>query len=215
VWRQPRGETRAFWTQGGDSYPGNDSSRDTVVVDGRSYTSDTATIWRWRAAFQNDFAARMDWTIEPPGRGNHNPRVVVNGQPGTAPVVIDTAVGASVPLDAAGTTDPDGQSLSYAWFFYPEAATGIPGHPVRLPGQPPAGSPPGAEDIPPAPSGVPRQPPPRLVIENAAGPRAAAVPKAAGIAHVVLAVEDSGTPRLTSYRRVILNVAPEGGATRP
>ncbi len=30
VWRQPRGETRAFWTQGGDSYPGNDSSRDTV-----------------------------------------------------------------------------------------------------------------------------------------------------------------------------------------
>ena len=36
VWRQPRGETRPFWTQGGDSYPGNDSSRDTVIgVDGQ------------------------------------------------------------------------------------------------------------------------------------------------------------------------------------
>ena len=33
VWRQPYGETRPFWTQGGDSYPGRDNSRDTV--DGR------------------------------------------------------------------------------------------------------------------------------------------------------------------------------------
>jgi hypothetical protein len=31
VWRQPSGEPRQFWTQGGDSYPGRDSSRDTVV----------------------------------------------------------------------------------------------------------------------------------------------------------------------------------------
>ncbi len=30
VWRQPSGESRPFWTQGGDSYPGRDSSRDTV-----------------------------------------------------------------------------------------------------------------------------------------------------------------------------------------
>jgi len=214
VWRQPKGETRAFWTQGGDSYPGNDSSRDTVVVDGRSYTSDQATIWRWRTAFQNDFAARMAWSIEPPERANHNPRVVVNGQPGTAPVVIETTIGTFVTLDAAGTTDPDGQSLAYTWLFYPEAASGIPGHPVRLRTRP-AGPPPGAGGIPPAPSGVPRPSPPRLVIENAASPRATAVPRVAGVAHVILAVEDSGTPRLTSYRRVILNVAPEAAATRP
>jgi hypothetical protein len=33
--------------------------RDTVAgVDGQRYTSDQATIWRWRKAFQNDFAAR-------------------------------------------------------------------------------------------------------------------------------------------------------------
>ena len=65
VWRRPSGETRPFWTQGGDSYPGQDSSRDTVVgADGKAYTSDQATIWRWRTAFQNDFAARMDWTTK-------------------------------------------------------------------------------------------------------------------------------------------------------
>jgi hypothetical protein len=215
VWRQPRGEPRAFWTQGGDSYPGNDSSRDTVVVGGRSYTSDQATIWRWRHAFQNDFAARMDWTIRPPGEANHNPKVVVNGQAGTAPVVIAATVGAPVTLDAAGTSDPDGQSLSYTWFFYPEAATGIPGHPVRLRRSPPAGPPPGAGGIPSAPSGVPPPPPPRVVIEGGDTARATVVPKAEGIAHVILVVEDDGTPRLTSYRRVILNVAAEAGATRP
>ena len=65
VWRRFYGEPRAIWTQGGDSYPGRDNSRDTVVgTDGKTYTSDQATIWRWRTAFQHDFAARMDWTIK-------------------------------------------------------------------------------------------------------------------------------------------------------
>src|SRR5262245_27992551 len=72
VWRQFYGETRPFWTQGGDAYPGRDSSRDTVTgADGRTYTSDQATIWRWREAFQHDFAARMDWTIKDPRAANH------------------------------------------------------------------------------------------------------------------------------------------------
>jgi hypothetical protein len=112
VWRQPSGETRPFWTQGGDSYPGNDNSRDTVVgVDGRTYTSDQATIWRWRKAFQHDFAARMDWTIKNASEANHNPRVVVNGKTGTEPLTLDVQVGTPVVLDAAGTVDPDGDQL--------------------------------------------------------------------------------------------------------
>ena len=64
VWRQFYGESRPSWTQGGDAFPGRDSSRDTVIgAGGGRYTSDQATIWRWRRAFQHDFAARMDWTI--------------------------------------------------------------------------------------------------------------------------------------------------------
>lgn len=31
-----------------------------VAEDGKKYASDQATIWRWREAYQNDFAARMD-----------------------------------------------------------------------------------------------------------------------------------------------------------
>jgi hypothetical protein len=206
VWRQPRGETRPFWTQGGDSYPGNDSSRDTLTIEGRSYTSDQATIWRWRSAFQNDFAARMDWTIKERAQANHNPTVVVNGKPGSEPLVIDAPVGTAIPLDAAGTSDPDGQPLTYMWFFYPEAATGIPGHPVRVRQRPAGLPPPGQGDIPSAPAGGPHEPPPRLVIESTIGPRATVVAKAPGVAHVILAVEDGGTPSLTSYRRIILNM---------
>ena len=169
VWRQPRGETRPFWTQGGDSYPGRDNSRDTVTVEGRTYTSDQATIWRWRRAFQNDFAARMDWTIKEKKDANHNPLVVVNGQPGTAPLAIDAEVGTSVTLDAAGTRDPDGNALSLDWSFYPEAGSGIPGQPVVAPrprpATPPAGAP-GGGGIPSAPAGGPREAPVRVVVEN-------------------------------------------------
>jgi hypothetical protein len=209
VWRQPSGETRPFWTQGGDSYPGNDSSRDSVTgVDGKTYTSDQATIWRWRTAFQHDFAARMDWTVKGLSEANHNPRVVVNGRQGTEPLVLETQVGTPVSLDATGTADPDGDRVTFTWFFYPEAGTGIPGQPVLVRRRPPAaaGGGPGQGGIPPAPTGGPPEPPPRVAIENANGPRATVVPKAAGIAHVILAVEDDGTPSLTSYRRVILHM---------
>jgi len=204
VWRQPSGESRPFWTQGGDSYPGRDSSRDTVAgIDGQPHTTDQATIWRWRTAFQHDFAARMAWAS---GRGaNHNPRVVVNGEPGTAPITMVTAPGAPVVLDAAGTTDPDGHALSYRWFFYPEAGTGIPGQPV-LSARPPVG---GGGDaatggIPSAPEDGPPQPPLRLKLDAATSPRAAATLQVPGIAHVILEVTDNGTPSLTSYRRIIL-----------
>jgi hypothetical protein len=118
VWRTYYGEPRPFWTQGGDSYPGRDSSRDTVLgIDGRAYTSDQATIWRWRTAFQHDFAARMAWTVSGVHGANHNPDVVVNGSRGKAPILIDAIVGKSLTLDATGTTDRDGHTLRFTWFF--------------------------------------------------------------------------------------------------
>jgi hypothetical protein len=207
VWRQPSRETRAFWTQGGDSFPGRDSSRDTVVgVDGKSYSSDQATIWRFRTAFQHDFAARMDWTIKDARDANHNPKVTVNGRAGTEPLVIDATVETPVTLDAAGTTDPDGNALKFTWSFYSEAGSGIPGHPLVARRRPPssAGAVAGQGGIPSAPSGGPREPPPRVVIENANATRATVTPKVAGIAHLILIVEDGGAPSLTSYRRIIL-----------
>ena len=210
VWRQFYGETRPLWTQGGDAYPGKDNSKDTVVgMDGNSYSSDQATIWRWRTAFQHDFAARMDWTITDVAQANHNPEVVVNGRGGKEPITIDAVVGSAVVLDAAGTRDPDGNSLKYTWFFYPEAGSGIPGQPVTNTVAVPVGGGGSAAEggIPSAPSGGPREPLPRVTIDAAATARAVVMPRVAGIAHIILAVEDDGRPSLTGYRRTILNIA--------
>jgi hypothetical protein len=208
VWRQYYGETRPSWTQGGNAYPGRDNSRDSVVgSDGKTYTSDQATIWRWRTAFQNDFAARMDWTIKGAREANHNPEVVVNGVSGKAPIDLDATVGRPLALDASGTRDPDGHSLTYRWFFYPEAGTGIPGQPVVT--ERPTfhgGSRPGEGNIPSAPQGGPPEPPVRVSIDEATSVRAIITPRVRGTAHVILEVEDDGVPALTSYRRIILRM---------
>jgi hypothetical protein len=209
VWRTYYGETRPSWTQGGDSYPGRDNSKDTVTgADGSVYTSDQATIWRWRTAFQHDFAARMDWTLEDGRAANHNPEVIVNGMTGKAPILLNATVGVPLTLDATGTRDPDGGTCRYNWFFYPEAGRGIPGQPVSVGRATPVavGGTAGEGGIPSAPAGGPREPPPRVTIAGQTTQRATVTPHVAGTAHIILSVEDDGRPTLTSYRRVILTI---------
>ena len=189
VYRQPYGETHPIWTQGGDEFKRVDS-RDTVVgMDGKEHVSDQATIWRWREAFQNDFAARMTWTVADFAHANHNPIAMVNGQGGTAPVEIDVPVGKTVTLDAGQSSDPDGQKLYFHWFHYAEA---------------------GFEDGNLAALTLTGTETSRVTIHVDAACRAFWLPlipcKGEGVAHVILAVTDEGSPRLTSYRRVILHV---------
>lgn len=190
VYRQPYGETRPFWTQGGDLFARVTSQDAVAGTDGRTRVSDQATIWRWREAFQHDLAARMAWTVEPFERANHAPAVTVNGVSGTEPLALEATVGAPLVLDARGTADPDGNGLRYRWFHYEEAGF-VPG--VRLAA---------------------------LALDGADAPRVTVTPAAAcrpfwlpmgppcteGVAHVILAVTDDGTPALTSYRRVVLTV---------
>ncbi len=192
VYRQPYGETHAIWTQGGDEFKRVDS-RDTVVgIDGKEHTSDQATIWRWRDAFQNDFAARMTWTVADFAHANHNPVVVVNGQGGNAPLEMDVRVGETVSLDAGDTTDPDGEKqfrLHFHWFHYQEAGFAD-GNLAALTLS-------GSDTA-------------RVTIRVDAACRPLWLPlipcKGDGVAHVILAVTDNGSPQLTSYRRIILHV---------
>jgi hypothetical protein len=112
--RQSYGETRPIYT----------NSRDTVMLkDGRSHTSSQATVWRWREAYQHDFAARMDWCALPREKANHPPVAVVNGIPGKDVIETDAQPGQVVRLSAEGSSDPDGDRISCRWFQYPEAGT--------------------------------------------------------------------------------------------
>jgi hypothetical protein len=164
-------ETRPIWSNAEDEVLG---------IDGAWHSSNQATIWRWREAFQNDFAARMDWTIKPRAEANHPP-VPALGHAGE----LNAKPGDRVNLSAQGSMDPDGDALSYRWSYYPEAgtllvATGRSGAPVS--------------------------------IDDAERQEASfTVPKdffKAGSMHFILAVTDAGSPALTRYRRVVINVAP-------
>ena len=192
VYRQPYGESRPIWTQGGMMlYDAN--SRDRVVGrDGQIARSDQATIWRWRNAFQHDFAARIDWTIKPFVEANHQPRARIAGQPDLGPIVIAAKAGEPVTLDAGPSTDPDrGQTLHYRWSPYREAG-------ARLSA---------LADVTIAGADSPRA----TLTAPAACRRAVPfmdVPCKAGEAHVILEISDDGTPALTTYRRIVLRVSP-------
>lgn len=192
IYRQPHGETHPFWTQGGDLFS-RVTSQDTVVgIDGQQYTSDQATIWRWREAYQHDFAARMSWTIADYAHANHNPVVEVNGQSGTSPILIEANVGQPITLDASRSHDPDGQNLHYSWFHYAEA---------------------GSSDANLAAVIITDADSARAVVNPTATCRPKWLPlptpcSGNGTAHIILAVTDDGSPSLTSYRRIILTVHP-------
>lgn len=166
-------ETRPFWTDCLDEVLGGD---------GRWHTDNRATVWRWRPAFQNDFSARMDWTITPRYEDANHPPVPKLGHARE----LTAKPGDRLPLDAAGSSDPDGDGLTYRWMHYPE-----PGSFIFSSGR----------------SGRP------LVIEQA--DQAAAtliVPEKfgqAGTCHVILTVTDAGSPPLTRYERVIVSIEPK------
>ncbi|KAF0238600.1 MAG: hypothetical protein FD181_812 [Prolixibacteraceae bacterium] len=78
------------------------------------------SVARWRPAFQRDFMARVKWCKEPFEKANHNPVVVVNGQPGYEPLFLETKTGSKLLFDASESYDPDGGHLSFNWFVYNE-----------------------------------------------------------------------------------------------
>ena len=162
-------EVRPLWTNAQDEVWGLDSSW---------HTSNKATIWRWREAFQNDFAARMDWTIKSFKEANHPPIVRLSQAKS-----LTAKAGDTINLNAAASSDPDDDKLSYHWFYYGE---------------------PGSFTISTARTGDP------LKIENADKPNASLVIPAnfgrPGTMHLILAVTDNGTPALTRYQRVIITV---------
>ncbi len=162
------GEVAKIWTSS------IDTQDEVVLPDGRKEASNQATIWRWRKAFQHDFAARMDWNIvDKYTQANHNPILVLNGNEGKALGHGKIEAGKTVRLSAKGSYDPDGDQLRYKWWVYKEAG--------RFDGS--------------------------LEFHNPFGEELAFEMPQLGqgqMLHIILEVEDSGSPSLTSYRRIVL-----------
>lgn len=99
----------------------SDTSDVAIGVNGDIYVSAFATIWRWRKAYQYDFATRMQWALEGDyAKNNHQPVAILNKTCGPQAMYISYKFGESVVFDATESWDPDGDSLKYDWFHYRE-----------------------------------------------------------------------------------------------
>ncbi|KAJ5414761.1 DUF1593-domain-containing protein [Penicillium cosmopolitanum] len=102
-------------------------SIDTIVSDsGSIMMGPHVTIWRWRNAFQNDFKARMQWTIKSKFEGaNHSPIAVVNGSSSRDILEYTVMPGEKIILDATASCDQDGDDLSFKWWQYLEPSSNL------------------------------------------------------------------------------------------
>lgn len=96
---------------------------DYVTVGDKTFASNKATIWRWREAYQAEFAARMQWTLTSNRSAQavqHPPVAIVNGSCGYQPVTLQVDPDQQITLDASESYSPDNGSLTYQWFHYRE-----------------------------------------------------------------------------------------------
>ena len=169
-------ETRPIWTNAVDRWAPwvrTEYGRSISPVE-ETYESNHVTLLRWRDDIQRDFAARMDWTAQKYEKANHSPVVSLGHD-----TELTAKSGQGLGLDASGTRDPDGDSLTFHWFNYAEAGT--------------------LED--PVDMGwAVNQPGVWFTLPEVEAPETV---------HFILRVTDKGQPPLSRYARVRVSIVPE------
>ncbi len=81
-------------------------------------------ISRWSPAYNNDFQVRMKWSVTSNyADANHYPTAIVNGDSTKRVLEVTAVPGSTVNLSAAGSFDPDNNSIYYNWFYYRDPST--------------------------------------------------------------------------------------------
>jgi hypothetical protein len=151
---------------------------DSWTYQDKRVTSEYATVFRWREHFQNDFAARMDWCIaDDYKKANHNPIAVLNGDRSKQIIKINAKPGDTITLSSEGSSDPDGNATTSHWMVYPEAGT----YEADAKQSNKTGT------------GI------TLSISDSEHARKTML-------HVILTLQDNGSPSLVSYRRAIISI---------
>lgn len=189
------------------------NAQDTVLgQDGKQHSTAQATVWRWREAYQNEFASRIQWTMVANDanftvKTSHPPVISLNGTCNPLPYAIEARPGSNITFDATSSYDQDtgnSKSLNVTWLKYtdvtssptnsvatwnvtvPEEGNGLIAK-VSLPAEPEA-------------------------CVKVFGAGANAQQYVCQVYHLILQVTGSGPGGfpMTRYKRVVIQVAPHG-----
>jgi len=131
-------------------------------------------LMRWLPETTNSFYARCCWEENSYESCNHAPNAAFNGDSTNNFVYIKGEAGKQLRLNSDGSTDPDGDELSFKWWHY-DSADSYKG---------------------------------TLTITDSDKKNASLIVPGnidKDDLHIILEVKDDGTPRLTSYKRIIIS----------